>query len=502
MFRHLHLFATKGLKDCVLHELGKINVVCGKNNSGKSTVLEAIVEQRTCAHGLQFGQDEAETLAVACLHGKGWGENPDFDRRFRAIVVDVASSREIWYSNESQQFLSEIVARRTSDSQLRRWTFNENSITAAFGAQFPERPQVVLVPPKRNLELAKGIQAQDQAQPDGVGILNQLFLARNQPEDSEERRLYDRIGDHFTSISGGYSFDIFMNATNLVTLHFSLAGKPWVPSVACGLGLQDLLVLLWFSLAPPYGVILVEEPESHMHPEMQRKLLAFLVASTDKQFFLTTHSNVFVNSAYVDKVFFTFFSDSVQLSDATSRASVLRDIGYDVTDNLVSDLVILVEGPTDTPVIEELLIKKGLIPKYNIKIWPLGGDIMDQLDLTVFSQAFKIHALADSDPGSAAIRRRFIKRCEESGIPVHQLDRYSIENYFTYEALVSVLGTQIDTPIEDLDPHKRLQDQIGIDVKRNNRRIVQSMSLEDLRGNDLDDFLNKVALSCGEPAGD
>jgi hypothetical protein len=65
-----------------------------------------------------------------------------------------------------------------------------------------------------------------------------------------------------------------------------------------------------------------------------------------------------------------------------------------------------------------------------------------------------------------------------------------------------VLGTQIDTPIEDLDPHKRLQDQIGIDVKRNNRRIVQSMSLEDLRGNDLDDFLNKVALSCGEPAGD
>ena len=63
---------------------------------------------------------------------------------------------------------------------------------------------------------------------------------------------------------------------------------------------------------------------------MQKKLLSFLRNGTDKQFFLTTHSNVFLNNAFVNKVFFTSFSDSVNVDDATSRASILDDLGYSV----------------------------------------------------------------------------------------------------------------------------------------------------------------------------
>src|SRR5262249_8347618 len=147
------------------------------------------------------------------------------------------------------------------------------------------------------------------------------------------------------------------------------SGQPWIDAADCGMGLQDLIVILFFCVHPEYGVILIEEPESHLHPDMQRRLLSFLRESEAKQFFLSTHSNVFLNSTLVDRVFYTRFEESVQVDDATARAAILNDLGYAVTDNLVSDLVILVEGPSDTPVIEEFLAKLNLLRQYDIKVW-------------------------------------------------------------------------------------------------------------------------------------
>lgn len=229
---------------------------------------------------------------------------------------------------------------------------------------------------------------------------------------------------------------------------------------------------------------------------MQRRLLGFLADTRDKDYFLTTHSNVFLNNAFVDRVFFTRFDGRVQVDDATSRASILDDLGYSVTDNLVSDLIILVEGPNDVPVIEAFLLKMGIFSRFNIKIWPLGGDIMDQTDLTVFAQNYKILALVDSDPGSKAVRDRFEKKCDELYIPLHRLERYAIENYFSLEALRTVFKGQIQETIQEIQPNTTLESQIGINVKKNNRKIAQVMNVEDLAGTDLETFLNLVKTNC------
>src|SRR5688572_10242690 len=98
-----------------------------------------------------------------------------------------------------------------------------------------------------------------------------------------------------------------------------------------------------------------------MHPDMQRRLLSFIRDATEKQFFITTHSNVFLNATLTDRVFFTTFDGRIHVDDATSRAIVLSDLGYSVNDNLLSDLVILVEGPSDVPAFREFLHKWELI---------------------------------------------------------------------------------------------------------------------------------------------
>jgi hypothetical protein len=245
-------------------------------------------------------------------------------------------------------------------------------------------------------------------------------------------------------------------------------------------------------------VILIEEPESHIHPHMQKRLLSFLKEETDKQYFLTTHSNVFLSSAYADRVYFTSFDgEQVGVDDATSRASMLHDLGYSVADNLVADLVILVEGVNDTPVIEEFLRKKDIFDRYDIKTWPLGGDQMSSVDLSVFDPYFSIIALLDRDPESESARAQFEKKCEEHNIDLRRLDRYAIENYFTAEAIREAWpDCQAWKDPDEISPDQKVEDQVGFDLKSRNREIAESMELEEIEDTDLFDFFEQVEEMC------
>jgi len=169
---------------------------------------------------------------------------------------------------------------------------------------------------------------------------------------------------------------------------------------------------------------------------------------------------VFLNTQFADRVFLCRMIDSVHIENATSRAVMLTELGYSIADNLVSDLVVLCEGPKDKPVLDEFFRKMGLLERSNIKVWPLGGDIMDQLDLSVFQEAHQLIALVDGDPGSSLVRKRFLKKCEELKIPVTRLERYSMENYFSLGAIASVMKGQMPTGVTQLDPKKPVPDQL------------------------------------------
>ena len=124
--------------------------------------------------------------------------------------------------------------------------------------------------------------------------------------------------------------------------------------------------MLYFAVASEHELVLIEEPENHLHPELERRLITFLRERGQKQLFLSTHSSIFLNTQFADRVFSCRMTDSIQVENATSRASLLGELGYSIADNLVSDLIILCEGPKDKPVLEEFLHKMGLLGQYNL----------------------------------------------------------------------------------------------------------------------------------------
>ena len=501
MLEALQVFNIKGLKEVTLNSLAKINVICGQNNSGKSTLIEGISSVGNRKAAKKFSEENILSLYNKSVSGMDWSYyDQTSNTRYYNLLTGLLLNQAV-FADQSVQLihkLNELLnqyhwSNNSGRQKVRDW----REFTAAFEAFFPSL-DTVLIPPKRQLEAVQNIDTSESIIPNGQGILNYLFFAQNQPHDNNDYLTYKRIQDGFREVSSGYHFGVFSvrRGQNQISLNFAHQEGTWRDANDCGLGLRDLLVILYFSLSDQHNLVLIEEPENHLHPNMQRKLLAYLSTQTDKQFFLTTHSNVLLNNAYVGRVYFTRFDDSVQVDDATSRASILDDLGYDVTDNLVSDLVILVEGPSDVPFLEEFLVKLDIYNRYNIKFWPLGGDIMSQLDLSVLAQMYKLIALIDRDNASTKIRRQFVNKCKEFNIPVHRLRRYAIENYIPLQVLREVFNSQISDSVQEIDVTKKLENQIGINVKKSTRKIAKKMSLDDIKDTDLQKFFDEVRKLC------
>jgi hypothetical protein len=368
--------------------------------------------------------------------------------------------------------------------------------TASFWtAQFADRNQLIIISAKRRLETTASNAARKSADahPDGVGVVQTLFSFKNRHEATAEMEHYKNIRIAFRDISSGCDFDITLADDNTLKVMFQVPGAPWVDAANCGMGLQELLIILFFAVAGDAPMVAIEEPETHMHPEMQRRLLRFLHSNDRKQWFIATHSNVFLDNSFVARVLWTQLTEQkVTVRDVTSKASVLDDLGYSIADNLLTDLVILVEGPSDVPVFEELLEEMGVLKNHAIRFWPLGGDIMDQVDLSVLTQNTQTLAVVDSDPGSKKTRERFVARCAQFRVPVHTLKRYAIENYFSLDALRAVFPQQIPAAVKAIDPDISLEKQIGFSVKRQNRNLAKTTGLEGVRGSDLEKLLTDI----------
>jgi hypothetical protein len=119
------------------------------------------------------------------------------------------------------------------------------------------------------------------------------------------------------------------------------------------------------------------------------------------------------------------------------------------------------------------------------------------LDLSVFAERNNVFALVDSDPGSSVQRTRFMNNCAESGIYCKKLERYSVENYFTLQAIREAFPDQIATEIQYISPKKAVDVQLGFKeknktIKIRNAEIVKHMNISDIDGTDLRAFLTDI----------
>lgn len=508
MINYLKVKKYKGITEVLLKELGYINILCGKNNSGKTSILEALNSSDNRAIGKKLDSDcliwltELLEKRIERLSRP----NPETVKKWlKQYILKLIDDNTVWYSDEKEKILDGFQIDMKSYGALQNFNAKDSlfgliTLIDEFFRYDLDKYKSILIPPKRFLETLIGIHLNQKIEPDGKGIINRIFFLKNQDLYSKEYKTYEKIYKAFKEITE-YSFNIIPDINNNLQIKFSKDGKDWKSADDSGLGLSDTLVMLSFIIDFDYTFVYIEEPESHLHPEMQRKFLNYTRNIKSKQFILSTHTNTFLNPNLVDKIFYIEFANNVKAIDETSKSEILFNLGYSVSENIVSDVVILTEGPTDIPIITKICKWLDIFNKYNIKFWPLGGDIMGSLDLSFIAESKNVLALVDNDPSSKVARTRFMRNCKKVGIHCHKLERYSIENYLTLDAIKNCFRDENLTKIKELKPNENIEEQIGFkskgkSIKCKNFKIIENMNLKDIEGTDLHSFCLKIKKIC------
>lgn len=137
-------------------------------------------------------------------------------------------------------------------------------------------------------------------------------------------------------------------------LHIKIGDSPQLEVYNLGDGIQALITLLFpiFIRKDEHTLIFIEEPEIHLHPHWQRRFIDALSQFDKHQYFITTHSNIFINlqDSSIFKVRTEESEDKTYISYLNLRAEkigILNDLGYKASDLLQTNFVLWVEGPSD-----------------------------------------------------------------------------------------------------------------------------------------------------------
>ena len=208
-FQHLIIRdAGDALPIAELCDLGKINVICGRNNSGKSTVVSAInSNKRVIGKTLDPAAWEELASAPVLKIPKGSSSQnfisgqrifvetgiESYEDKFTELVSQIGLTQHCWYADNRTEFISQMSARSIELVSHDLFENADVEFAPRFDEKFRDIFQTVLIPSQRTVKCVVPNPNTNEytVEEDGNGLVKTLFWLNRQPKHSSNKAIFD-----------------------------------------------------------------------------------------------------------------------------------------------------------------------------------------------------------------------------------------------------------------------------------------------------------------------
>jgi AAA15 family ATPase/GTPase len=425
--KNIEINSFKGLNSIELTDCGRINAIIGKNNSGKSSILHAI---HLAGLGLNINNWNNFELKI---------EIKDLFAQYADFNINITYEDDSDIQIRTDARYGPIYSQSIKDAQ------KYNSILI-----LPDTTGTGLLkrPTRSPRSIIQAIENRNFLDINALEMLYAIkyYATRNERDFKKEdyTNLIEEIKKYFPDIE-----DVESDRTDqdIPTLKYT-EYKRRLDILYSGGGLKHFLDVLLKTSITGANIVLIDEPEAGLHPDLQRQFIEYLhnlSEEKDIQVFMATHSPILLNYANI----ITYYritnrkgNRCVYPVPKEAIHTLLSDLGVRPSDIFNQDICVMVEGASDVILFEHIIqnLYKDEFRNISIGVIQYGGSaaegiISRKIDVSNIVPAQKyVFWIRDRDAKPDEIPSRpatkFKNRLESDGFECYILKKREIEYYY------------------------------------------------------------------------
>lgn len=328
-----------------------LNVIIGKNNSGKTNLLDGIKlafsvltnEYFRVAKSDFFNSDDSKAIEISVeLDNK----NP----------IDSLIYYEETKGKRIAKYGFKLIIRKSAGNRYSKEMFllNGSNIAMDILLEDSKIPNIITIPLIRIEELFTK----------GVTIGLNTFVDSDERYLEFKKSVKDNMKDdlkgkeeEFKGLCNDFGQDFWFEITDpkIGNEKIYIVDGEKEHNFMIGSGYKSIANILLNVISDEFNIILIDEIENHLHPSLIRTLIRKLETETNSQIISTTHSSVVINELFLKEIVDISGIDISFSDDDTNQKKLNTFLHPGRNELLMADHVVLVEGYT-----EEVLLKNYL----------------------------------------------------------------------------------------------------------------------------------------------